>query len=50
MANWTTDELDRIGRADAAYHAKYDRHGPAIVGTVVGDKAAPVTIRLLTRD
>jgi hypothetical protein len=34
---------------DAAYHAKYDRHGPAIVGTVVGDKAAPVTIRLQPR-
>ena len=34
---------------DAAYHAKYDRHGPAIVGTVVGDKAAGVTIRLLPR-
>jgi hypothetical protein len=32
---------------DAAYHAKYDRYGPAIVGSVVGDKAAPVTIRLL---
>jgi hypothetical protein len=35
---------------DAAYHAKYDRHGPAIVGTVVGDQAAPVTIRLVPRD
>jgi len=34
---------------DAAYHSKYDRHGPAIVGTVVGAKAAPVTIRLLPR-
>jgi hypothetical protein len=34
---------------DAAYHAKYDRHGPAIVGTVVGDKAAAVTIQLLPR-
>lgn len=34
---------------DAAYHAKYDRYGPAIVGTVVGDHAAPVTIRLLPR-
>jgi hypothetical protein len=34
---------------DAAYHAKYDRHGPAIVGTVVGDKAAAVTLRLLSR-
>jgi hypothetical protein len=34
---------------DAAYHAKYDRHGPAIVGTVVGPEAAAVTIRLLPR-
>jgi hypothetical protein len=34
---------------DAAYHAKYDRYGPAIVGSVVGDKAAPVTIRLTPR-
>jgi len=34
---------------DAAYHAKYDRYGPAIVGSVVGDKAAPLTIRLLPR-
>jgi hypothetical protein len=34
---------------DAAYHAKYDRYGPAIVGSVVGDEAAPVTIRLLPR-
>lgn len=25
---------------DAAYHAKYDRYGPAIVGSVVGAKAA----------
>jgi hypothetical protein len=29
---------------DAAYHAKY---GPAIVGSVVGDTAVPVTIRLV---
>jgi hypothetical protein len=35
---------------DAAYHAKYDRHGPAIVGTVVGATAAKTTIRLLPRD
>ena len=34
---------------DAAYHAKYDRHGPAIVGTVVGDQVIPVTLRLLPR-
>ena len=31
---------------DAAYHAKYDRYGPEIVGTVVGSKAHAVTIRL----
>jgi len=31
---------------DAAYHEKYDRHGPAIVGTVVGKEAAGTTIRL----
>jgi hypothetical protein len=40
---------DAHAEIDAAYHAKYDRHGPAIVGTVVGDAAAPVTIRLLPR-
>jgi hypothetical protein len=34
---------------DAAYHAKYDRYGPAIVGSVVGDKVTAVTIRLLPR-
>ena len=34
---------------DEAYHAKYDRHGPAIVGTVVGPDVAPLTIRLLPR-
>ncbi len=34
---------------DAAYHAKYDRYGARIVDTVVGDHAAPVTIRLVPR-
>jgi hypothetical protein len=34
---------------DQAYHDKYDRHGPAIVGTVTGSKVAPLTIRLLPR-
>ncbi len=34
---------------DAAYHAKYDRYGPRIVDTVVGEQAAPVTIRLVPR-
>ena|SRR5579884_1219336 len=31
---------------DDAYHAKYDRYGPRIVGAVVGDAAHPVTVRL----
>jgi hypothetical protein len=34
---------------DAAYHAKYDRHGPQIVGTVVGPEAEAVTIELAPR-
>jgi hypothetical protein len=34
---------------DAAYHAKYDRHGPEIVGTVVGPVAHATTIRLEPR-
>jgi hypothetical protein len=32
---------------DSAYHAKYDRYGPQIVGPVVGPDAASVTLRLL---
>ncbi|WP_022891647.1 DUF2255 family protein [Agromyces subbeticus] len=32
---------------DAEYHRKYDRHGAAIVGTVVGDAVRDVTIRLV---
>ena len=31
---------------DAAYHAKYDRYGPQIVGGVVGARAADGTLRL----
>ena len=38
---------DVYAAVDAAYHAKYDRYGPSIVGTVVGEQAVPVTIRLL---
>jgi hypothetical protein len=34
---------------DAAYHAKYDRYGPQIVGSVVGDHVRNVTIRLEPR-
>lgn len=32
---------------DAAYHAKYDRYGPKIMGSVVGANAHDVTIRLV---
>jgi hypothetical protein len=35
---------------DAAYHRKYDRYGPAIVGSVVGEQAREVTVRLLPRN
>ncbi|AEE46416.1 DUF2255 family protein [Cellulomonas fimi] len=34
---------------DAAYHAKYDRYGPRIVGTVVGPEVVDVTLRLVPR-
>ena len=32
---------------DAAYHAKYDRYGPTIVGHVTGRGAHAVTVRLV---
>jgi hypothetical protein len=35
------------GDIDAAYHAKYDRYGPQIVGSVTGPEAHQVTIRLV---
>ena len=35
---------------DAAYHAKYDRYGAKIVGTVVGPEVEAVTIRLVPRN
>jgi len=35
---------------DAAYHAKYDRYGPTIVGHVTGPRAHPVTVRLVPAD
>ena len=34
---------------DTAYHAKYDRYGPKIVGSVVGPHAQAVTVRLVPR-
>jgi hypothetical protein len=41
-----TDESPHAA-IDAAYHAKYDRSGPNIVGSVVGPDAPAVTIRLV---
>lgn len=35
---------------DAAYHAKYDRYGAKIVGTVVGPQVVATTIRLVPAD
>src|SRR5690349_10639530 len=34
---------------DAAYHAKYDRYGPRIVGSVVGAEVEALTIKLVPR-
>ena len=38
-----------IENLHAAYHAKYDRYGPRMVGTVVSSEAARSTLRLLPR-
>jgi len=35
------------GDVTAAYHAKYDRYGPSIVGTVVSAEAVGSTLRLV---
>ena len=40
--------VSRHEAIDAAYHAKYDRYGPRIVGSVVGPAAAEVTFRLVS--
>ena len=31
----------------AAYHEKYDRYGPKVVGTVVSAKAVKATLRII---
>ena len=41
--------LEVQGDIDAAYHAKYDRYGPRIVGSVTGPDAHRVTVRLDTQ-
>ena len=38
------------GDIDSAYHAKYDRYGPQIVGSVTGPEAHAVTVRLARTD
>jgi hypothetical protein len=38
---------DAQSAIDAAYHEKYDRYGPSIVGHVTGPDVRPVTIRLV---
>jgi len=38
---------DAHAKIDAAYHAKYDRYGPRIVNTVVGDQVTDTTFRLV---
>jgi hypothetical protein len=42
-------EADVHAAIDAAYHAKYDRYGPAIVGTVTGPDAVDTTLRVVPR-
>ena len=34
------------GDIDTVYHAKYDRYGPQVVGSVTGPQAHAVVIRL----
>jgi hypothetical protein len=45
------EQPDRSLDADVtgAYHAKYDRYGPGIVGTVVSAEAERSTLRLVPR-
>jgi hypothetical protein len=44
------DPADGDGDAiTAAYHAKYDQYGPAIVGTVVSEDAIRSTLRVVGR-
>jgi hypothetical protein len=39
-------DADTHAALDAAYHAKYDRHGSRVVATVIGPAVAAVTLRL----
>lgn len=42
-------DADVHAAIDAAYHAKYDRYGARIVGSVVGPDVRAVTIKLVAR-
>jgi hypothetical protein len=42
-----TSEPELANDVTAAYHAKYDRHGPRIVGTVVSGEAVRSTLRVM---
>ncbi|MFC4069062.1 DUF2255 family protein [Actinoplanes subglobosus] len=44
---FTSAEPGAQAEIDEAYHRKYDRYGPAIVGSVTGPQAPAVTLRLL---
>jgi len=43
-------DADVHAAVDAAYHAKYDRYGPRIVGTVVGERVVATTFRIEPAD
>jgi hypothetical protein len=40
---------DTLESITAAYHAKYDRYGPSVVGTVVSAEAVASTLKLVPR-
>lgn len=42
-------EPEAAAAVSAAYHAKYDRYGPAIVGSVVSAEAVRSTLRVVPR-
>jgi hypothetical protein len=41
---------EHAAELDAAYRAKYHRHSPRSVSTVVGEEVAALTLRLVPRD
>jgi hypothetical protein len=47
--DFVVPEPDAAARVTAAYHAKYDRYGPSIVGTVVSAEAERASLRMEPR-